>query len=303
MIKKRIIDFLKKAAKELADLSEKAFIYLKTSWKSVAVVAPVCVFLYYFAGSMLTENIDKSLNFEIKKAQQGYTFIQTSADLIKREIDDHMFTPNLPFIFPASILDNMPSFQKGLIESLSNAIHVAAVELNIKELNKADSFLNYPANVWLFSKTADFKLEPSSTSQYRKSRRNLLQFNEKATVNKDILIKILESIKEDLTFVEQKLQKGIDLGVQMKADNIFYRAQGHLYADYMLIKSVQKDMNFDASQILKSLEKAILIQPKMVRNGHSGSLTVPNHLFELAYFVLKSKVALNEAIRNIKNAD
>ena len=116
------------------------------------------------------------------------------------------------------------------------------------------------------------------------------------------MIKVLESVEKDMAFVEQKLQKSIDLHPKMKADNVFYRAQGHLYADYLLIKSVQKDMSFDASQILKPLEQAVSLSPQIVRNGHAGSF-VPNHLFELAYFVLKSRISLSETIRNIKNVD
>jgi len=277
--------------------------YLKTSWKSAIVIIPTLLVLYYLLGSLLTENIDRDIHFEIKKQERGYTFVQTAADLINREIDTHMFTPNLPFIFPAYILDNMPSFQNGVIESLSHTIHQISDILISPDFQKADVFLSYPSNVWLFSKTKDFKLEPSSTAQYRKARRNLLRFNKNAQKNPRTLIKVLQSVEEDLIKTEQVLTKQIDLKISFKSDDVFYNALGHLYSDYLLLKSVALDMPFDFLCVQKPLEKALSIDPLMIQNGDLDAIMRPNHLVELAYFTLKSRQALNSVLKRIDNAN
>ena len=251
----------------------------------------------------MVEKIDKDVDFEIAKEYKGYAFIQTSADLIKREIDDHMFTPNLPFFFPASVLDNMPSYQKGIIESLAGTIGFVSKSLNNKEINKASLLLHYPANVWLFSKTKDFKIEPSSAAQYRKARRNLLKFNESAVVEKKVIYQVLSAVEKNMILVEQKLQKNIDLRKRLKADNVFFWAQGNLYADFLLLKAAQKDLMFDSSSVLRPLKQGLDIKPLFVRNGKINSATTPNHLLSLAYFTLKARTELNRQIEELKNAD
>ena len=277
--------------------------FLKTSWKSVAIIGPCLIILYYFIGSLTVEKIDKDINFESLKEYKGYAFIQTSADLIKREIDDHMFTPNLPFFFPASVLDNMPSYQKGIIESLANTIDFVSKSVSDTEIVKASSLLHYPANVWLFSKTKDFKIEPSSVAQYRKARRSLLKFNETAVVEKKVIYQVLSAVEKNMGLVEQKLQKNIDLRRTLKADNVFFWAQGNLYADFLLLKSAQKDLMFDSSSVLRPLKQGLDMKPLFVRNGKINSTTTPNHLLTLAYFTLKARTELNRQIEELKNAD
>ena len=279
------------------------FRYLRKSWKSAAIIGPLLLLLYYFIGSMFVNNIDKNLQFYSRKQEKGYTFIAVTADLIKREIDDHMFTPNLPFIFPASVLDNMPSFQKGIFQSLSYLIHFVSPDITSKEFQKADTLLQYPSNVWLFSKTKDFKIEPSSPAQYRKARRFLIKFNENTNKNAFVLQTLLSGIKQDLTQIDFLLQKSIENEKKNRADDIFYMVQGRLYVDYLLLRAVRTDMVFDCTEALRFLEKALQLEPIVVQNGKIGNSFRPNHLLELAYYTLKSNLAINIEEKGEENVD
>lgn len=298
-----LISYIKKAW----GLGEKyilvAFQYLRKSWKSAVIICPLFLFLYYFIGSIFVNNIDKNLQFQSQKQEKGYTFVATAADLIKREIDDYMFTPNLPFIFPASVLDNMPAFQKGIFQSLAFLMHFVSPDIPSKEFQKADALLQYPSNVWLFSKTKDFKLEPSSPAQYRKARRFLIKFNENTNKDAKVLQMLLSGIKQDLTQIEYLLQKAIEDEKQSRADDVFYLIQGRLYVDYLLLRAVRTDMVFDCSEALMFLEKALEIEPLVVQNGKIGNSFRPNHLLELAYYILKSNLAINPQEGSEENAD
>ena len=76
--------------------------------------------LYYPLGAFLTHKIDRNIDIEIKNntSNQSQT-IEMISYIINREVNEQLWTPSLPFFFPASILDNMPNFQLGIINGVS----------------------------------------------------------------------------------------------------------------------------------------------------------------------------------------
>ena len=281
--------------KNFLPYGKKAFAYLKNSWKSLVVVLPCLVVLYYGLGSIVCEKIDKNLQTSFSKDENNNAVIETMSSLIAREIDEHMYTPNLPFLFPAYILDNMPAYQSGIIASLSGVLHEISLQSADENLKKADAYLSYPSDVWLFSKTKDFKLAPSSTTQYRKAKQALLQVSKDNVIDLKV---VLQSIARNLRLTQKELDKALEMTKFRKADDVFYKAQGRLYANYMLLKAVCDKSKISCDGVYMLLEKAILSEPLFVQNSEFGAAFFPNHLLELAYLTLKSENALEKVIEN-----
>ncbi len=269
--------------------------YIQKSWKSLVVIVPTLIVLYYGIGSLYCEKIDKNLQFEQKNQTTTNSVFETMSRLITREIDKHMYTPNLPFVFPAYILDNMPAFQSGIMLSLSDVVHEIALQATDENLKKADELLSYPLDVWLFSKTKDFKLEPSSTAQYRKAKQFLLKVPSHVLSDPNI---VLDAVAHNLIFTEKELNEAMEIKKFRKADDAFYKAQGRLYTSYVLLKAIEQEYHILFDDVYQALEKGVVLDPLIIRNGNSGSSFSPNHLLELAYLTLKSEKALKKVIKN-----
>ena len=269
------------------------FMYLKNSWRSSLAVFVVFIFVYYSFGLWIAYKIDTDLTFK-ENETQGYQAVQIASDLIKRETDEHIFAPNLPFIFPIYISDNMPAFQKGIFESVKNMVRLIAVQHPAESVVKAKELLEYPSNVWLFSKTKDFKIAPSSVSQYRKARRNLLKFNEQIKISSNVLTELKSALSKDLADISVFLEGQIATGSFGKADDAFYEALGRLYADYLFLRTYRCEDCQSVNAAIAALEKAFELKPLFVQNGKLGRSFGANHLLELSYFSLKAHSLLSE---------
>lgn len=320
---KKIIDQIKLFASKVVtrakqylpvmkELLQKLFSLACKYWRSIAIMAPFLLFLYYAVGSMVSHKIDKNTDFTYPKVNPyGFEIIDASAALIKREVDDHMWTANLPFIFPAYILDNMPWYQQGIIHSLRLTVKPFLMrDAGSKDLEKAFGFLSYPPNVWLLSKTENLTLAPSSGAQYRKARKSLLEYNEQ--VRKDpegdwaLMTGIIHNFMEDSSKIAKSLEKQVRENSQdwfdLKADDQFYYTQGKLYGYYIVLKAlshdfsdqiVAADMYGKTTSLLKTLENALRLEPAVVRNGAVNALFASNHLMTLNFYVMKVHSQLN----------
>jgi len=296
---KKIIPFLQKAAKILKKYVWATLLYLKKSWRSVVVFVPSFLLIYYVFGALLSHKIDTDLSFGESKQTKGYQAIQTAADLIARETDKHLYTPNLPVIFPAYVLDNMPAFQKGIFKSVAAVVSVVAQNYNESSIQKAKELLNYAPNVWLFSKTKDFKIAPSSVAQYRKARRKLIEFNEQAAPSALVSQNVKMLIIDDLADISDFLDEKIKTTGALKADDVFYEAYGRLYADYLFLKPFKNESAPQIGMALEMLETALNSEPMIVQNGALGHAFNANHLLELSHFALKSYVLLSSGENRI----
>ncbi len=287
--------------------------FVRKSWKSIAVIVPLFLILYYLIGSWATNNIDKSLVSVVKKPEKGLTLIVKISDLIGREVDDKMWTPNLPVIFPGYFLDNMPSFQSGIISSLRVVVGELSHTYDSQELNKAAELLKYPPDIWLLSKTEGLALAPSSGAQYRRARKSLIKFNDedaKALVTPDVVLsKLLSAVGKNLGTLEADIDKQVrehgDDWTDNQADNVFYYAQGSLYGYYVVLKALGedfKDLILQSGQyenltaLNKTLENGFLLSPTVVRNGNPEAVFAPNHLLTLNYYIAKARYQLEKLI-------
>lgn len=293
--------------------------FIKRSWKSIAIILPVFLLLYYLVGSWATNKIDKAPVAEATKPAHGLAIVDSVAKLISREVDDHMWTPNLPIIFPGYVLDNMPQFQRGIIKSLKNTTMVLSQNYDSPELSKATEFLKYPADVWLLSKTENLSLAPSSGAQYRKARKSLQRFNEEEVKPRksadEVLLKLLALINRDTGRVMNKLETEVREHstdwFDNAADNVFYNAQGQMYAYYVVLKAMSADfkaqiLNADQYEnwtiLTKTLEDGLALNPKIVRNGEADSVFAPNHLLILNGYAAKTRYRLNLIMAALQNS-
>lgn len=281
---------LKKVVEIFKKYGARLFVFLKNSWRSVLVFVPMFLLFYYVIGAALSHKVDLNLTFEPKKTGDGYVLVDLAAGLIERETEQNLYTPNLPVIFPAYVLDNMPAFQKGIFRSVRAVVGVMAKNSQSPDIIKAKELLDYPTDVWLFSKTKDFKIAPSSVAQYRKARRKLLEFNKQASPSLMLNEKIKKRLSADLSDISRFLEDEIKTVGFLKADDAYYEALGRLYADYLFLRLTPPQYE----PALKVIEEGLSLRPIVVRNGRLGHLFGTNHLIELSYFALKAHMLLVE---------
>lgn len=283
---------------------------LVNTWpKLILLLVAAFIFLYYPLGAIVSENIDKTTDYEFHKKGSRSTTIDAMTFLIRREVYHKSWTPSLPFVFPASMLDNMPSFQLGLMSSIGTLSKAFAQRIDTPSqeespLQTAAELLQYPGTIWMFSPDNNLVPAPSSNSQYRRARKQLQNYNRdlaegraKFITKTEDLGYFLKAIQKDLAKSSHKLETQIrehstDF-YDGKADDVFYYEQGKLYAYYLLLKALGTDYKEIILQhniyqpwtsLLKTLENASILSPTIVRNGELDSLLAPNHLVSLGYF-------------------
>lgn len=289
--------------------------FVSDAWKTILFCGLIFLAVYYLLGSKISEKIDLA---HIYIAPKEVTQISQTADcaafLIRREVDDKMWTANLPFIFPASILDNMPNFQIGII-SAARDVNAALKQMqNISEtqredLQKAHKLLNYSPYVWLQTKQDGFGLAPSANTQYRKAAKSLNKFNlrQKFTPTAADFPKILavlsRKLKKTIARSEAYWREHAGDWFDFKADDVFYYNRGYAFALWQMGKALGSDYKEailasnayeDWTYLLSSLQQAAELSPLIVRNGNPQSLTAPNHLLAQTYFLVRALSALEK---------
>ena len=292
--------------------------FLRSWWRLLIIAFAAFVILYYPLGGCLTQNIDTSVNYEITPVlpEQSAT-VETMAFLINREVNDHLWTPNLPFFFPAYFLDNMPSFQSGIIKSTGTMASAFARRLSPGVISSAEDvslqnaakLLKYPGNIWMFAPGSTLKPAPSSSKQYRKARRQLLNYNA-AVAEKQLtfsrsaqdleyfLLQIAVSLSRSTAEIENQIREHSSSWLDTKADNIFFYNQGKSYAWYLLIKALGNDYKNiivetgeyeNWTRLLKALEEASSLSPFLIRNAELNDSLAPNHLSYLGFYLQKAE--------------
>ena len=288
------------------------------SFNIIVIVVAGFLFLYYPIGALLTDNINRNTDIEINNTAtpQSQT-VDMISYLVDQEVNEKIWTPNLPFFFPAAILDNMPQYQLGMIDGISKFTNAFEKRIdnkiqdkeNVSYLYKATVLLRYPGTIWMFSPNNKIKPVPSAGSQYRRARRYLRKYNQSLISGQNSFYKS----PQDLAFILQKsalnlaqshnqlsasIRENSSNLFDFKADDVFYYNQGKIYAYYMLIKALGHDykniiVDYNLYQkwisLTKALEKACKIQPSFVRNGELNSSFAPNHLAYLSLYILKAQ--------------
>lgn len=228
--------------------------HLAVSWpKAFAAAVALLVLSYYPLGGLLSENIDRTPDYNLtRESEQQSLTVETMRFLINREVNENLWTANLPPFFPSYFLDNMPNYQQGIVSALAVTAAVIGEETQCPEngrekavMNGAAELLKYPGNVWLFAPDNKLKIAPSSASQYRKARKLLRDYNRLLPAGRCFWARdyvnmrgLIKAVKRDLYKTAEKLETQIaehsSDWTDFRADDLFYYSQGKIYA-YMLI--------------------------------------------------------------------
>jgi hypothetical protein len=291
----------------------------------VGGVVLAAMLLYYPIGMALIHSVDDDPDFTVEAGESESKAVAIAAALIERETDQHRWTANDPFFFPASALDNMPNYQQGMVYALSRfAIEMSDQIGRVrgssqvdKDLDSAAGRLKYPGTIWFFDFATSLAPTAASEQYYREARRALLKYNERlakgeATFERraDNLQATLDRISADLgsssAVIDHHLKEGGFL-IDFEADDIFYQTKGRIYAYYQILKAFSDDFRQVISereltkawdQMLESMRRAAELDPLVVTNGDPDSQLLPSHLAAQGFYLLRGRTQLKE-IANI----
>ena len=303
--------------------------------KAFAAAVALLVLSYYPLGGLLSENIDRTPDYNLtRESEQQSLTVETMRFLINREVNENLWTANLPPFFPSYFLDNMPNYQQGIVSALAVTAAVIGEETQCPEngrekavMNGAAELLKYPGNVWLFAPDNKLKIAPSSASQYRKARKLLRDYNRLLPAGRCFWARdyvnmrgLIKAVKRDLYKTAEKLETQIaehsSDWTDFRADDLFYYSQGKIYAYMLILKAWGMDFKevlLDSGQyenwtrVTRALEDGSALSPLAVRNGELNSGMAANHLVALGYYMLRAAGLLEQISYEMKgvsfNAD
>lgn len=301
------------------------FVFVASWWRGIAFALILIIFLYYPIGAFLVNDIDTNTDYNFTPPENHLQSqsVEMMSYIIDREVNQKTWTPNLPFFFPSAILDNMPNFQLGMIDALSDFSYSFRNAFPPdSEMKGISEILAYDGKIWMFS--AENKINPISSANrmYREGRRKLKLFNQSLADNTEtfnkrpadlafILKRAGENIAKSVSEIETHIGEEKNSYIDTKSDDVFYYNQGKLYAYYLLLNAVGQDYrDIIVSQnlyttwttITKALADASNLNPLIIRNSNLDSLMSPNHLNSLGFYGLKADLNIQKAIRKLEIA-
>lgn len=277
-------------------------------WKSVSLVVALIICFYYGLGALISSKIYNRLDIETNvNARKGQNIVSSLAYVIKTQVDEQAWTPALPPIFPAAILDNLPNFQLGVKESANFFIKKVAKRYNDENLKKAGQLLDYDADIWLFSQNKEDKLSPGSAKQYRKALAHIekslkQQKNASELLTDENFLYLLKSVNKYLNnkinFLNSYIQEHNSEVLDLKADDVFYNTQGVIYTLHYMLTALSKDYQHqilaaeqyeEITSVLKFLTQASELSPIGIKNASPNDLYEANHLIYLAYYLTQAQ--------------
>jgi hypothetical protein len=298
-------------------------------WKYLAAGVFAVSLLYYPVGMILAHKINDDVAYETPaefQVDKGSRAVAMAAALIDREVSKTKWVANKPWIFPSSVLDNMPNFQMGLIYAISRfGIEMTDVLGRTRgssqadaDLDKASGLLKYDGTIWVWEPTTSLMPTASAERQYIAGQKSLMSYNQRlgegnAVYDKraDNLIAFLGRVSSDLGSASAALDLRAmesDAGwFDTRADDILYAAKGRLYGYYMLLREIgvdfedviaEKNVAKVWAQMLDSLRTAAAMDPLIVSNGANDGLLVPSHLAAQGFYLLRARTQLKE-VENI----
>lgn len=281
--------------------------------------------LYLLIGMVALQDIDNDPDFTPPTPiEGGLRSIDMAAALIEREVDTHEWVVNSPFFSPGYLLDNMASFQEGVIYGLGRFTtemvdHIGRNRGSSQvdpDLDRANGLLRFPGDIWVFELEKSFAPMVTSEEQYRAAREALLSYNRRFAEGRaifdpriDNFLIILERIAADVgsqsALIENYQRNGSRNPLDTRIDQLFFETKGRLYAYYLLLKTLeedfakvieQRDLGAVWRQMLGGFREAAGHVPFMVLNGEPGSLFFPSHLAEQGFFILRAKTQLLDVV-------
>jgi hypothetical protein len=287
----------------------------------VPVILALLFVLYLLIGALLVNSIEIDTNVAADVPAGGSEAVEVAARLIDREVNDHPWIANDPFFLPGSLLDNMPSFQVGLVSAVGRFVvemrdQVARLRGSSRsdpDLEAAAGRLAYPGHIWVLEWSAT-PVQPSSESQYRRAVEDLRRYDSRlaegqATFERrsDNLQALLDRMAADLgsssAVLSEKIERDAGQFFDSTADDIFYSTQGRLYGYYAVLRGLGRDFAGVLAErgaaemwesLIASLGAAASLQPWIVANAPLDSTLSPNHLAAQGFLLLRARTQLRE---------
>lgn len=277
-------------------------------WKRFVVGVVLIAIAFYPIIGFMSEEIDDNPDFSGPAvASNQMQSIQTAQALIHREVVTHGWKANLPIVFPSSVLDNMPSFQMGIMDALAAFTGAFPDE----KLQRSAEMLAYPGRTWYLNFSSYLKPTKPAQRVYRKAMALLRSYNEDlqsgqlAPLSAEDLSHVIRAMREDLrhsTFkIDEKLAQASDRVIDFGADNVFYKTKGKLYADALLMRDLKRDyvalidtpeMEVAFNDAIDALTKAYQYNPGIILNGKADGFLVPSHLAVQGFYTMQAVDAL-----------
>jgi hypothetical protein len=290
-------------------------------WLRLMLAVVLLVAIYYGAGAIWLHRIDADPAFGqgLEVPAGGAHSVALAASLLDREVNRHRWLPNDPFFMPGALLDNMPRFQEGILETLALFGTLLADELARQpdgtdpdaDLAEAVERLGFPPAGWLLEGSTS-PIRTSSDSHYGRAIAALARYNERLAAGDAVLardaeslVAALERIEADLLAISTALHERIDgsagAWLDWTVDDLFYRTKGRLHAHAVLLRGLGQDFAaaLDGQEALAAwqvqqrlLERTATIQPWVVTNGGLDGWLRPNHLAHQGFMLLRARAAL-----------
>jgi len=280
-------------------------------WRVLLLIILFIFGTYYGIGATVSSNINNRLNADITAHRNQPTTINALSYVLKTQVDEQPWTPALPIIFPASILDNMPNFQIGAKESANYFLKKFAKRYQNEALKEAGELLDYPSNIWLFSQTKDDKMSPGSAKQYRKAlakiEKAVIKEQTEEQIRRQDFLYFLKGannlLKKQISTLNKHVLEHESEILDFNADDIFYRAEGTVYTLHYMLSAIAKDYQkqiLESEQYenlttaLKFLADANALAPISIKNAAPNDIYAANHLLYLAFYLSQTQLYLQK---------
>ena len=120
-----------------------------------------------------------------------------------------------------------------------------------------------------------------------------------------VLKVLVADVSKSSKRIENHVREYSGTWVDNEADDVFYFQKGKMYAYYLLLKAMSYDFKETLLQnelyalwtaLLRTVEDAVLLDPRVVRNAKPDTIMAANHLIAINYYTIKSVVIMQRML-------
>ena len=295
----------------------------------IALVVALVLLVAYPLDAWFTSHIDDDPDFgppPVQLHQAGSRAVSAAIALIDQEVNQRGWTANAPWFTPTALLDNMPNYQRGMIEALGRFAFELTDQIGRargsseadKDLQNAAGLLQYPPDVWVWSPSVSIWPTATSQSQYRKAIKSLTAYNARLAAGQAVfdaradnlqftLSRMAADLGSSSAVIQQHIRQTAGFPLETHTDDVFYTVKGQMYAYYIVLKGLQVDfapiikqrnLQEPWANMMESFRDAIALRPLVVLDGAPDSDFFPCALCGEGFYLLRARTQLRE-ITNI----
>ena len=300
--------------------------------EAVVDTVVLCIVAYFVGGMAWVHRINDDAKFAVpvdSVPAQASLAVATATALVDREVNDTHWPANDPVFLPGWFLDNMPSYQKGIITATTRFIVAMTDRVGRPDgvvpvdpdLQMALGLLMYSGSVWIFDPSESWAPTVPSEEQYngalvamRNYSRRLVEGDAVCRRDANSLMSIVDTIAADVTgasgaiYQHVRLHSG-DFLIDALADNMFFENKGRLYGYYLILRDLETDFEIAIAErrlsalwqrMVKTIELAMSIDPWVVANGRPDGQIFPNHLVAQDFYLTRVAAQLHQISEQLK---